>query len=257
MSFKSIMKFVLKNHPLMMIRMNKTINEFYRASFISSALSHGLYDILRDGPMHPEEIAKSLGLVSSNPGLEAWLEFGTSLGELGKNSNGYGLKGALSKHLAKPRNDTWQAFLQARVGLFYEYIINTPALLKAGTLPELDESYGELFARSSRTVETIILDIVDKVIPLKGKMTLLMIKTLEKTDDKKTILKIFGNSNADQDAINKVIKIMHDAGSINYCKKLALHFNKKAKDNLEKVNIDSHYERILSELADFMISRNF
>ncbi|WP_419661343.1 putative methyltransferase, type 12 [Desulfosarcina variabilis str. Montpellier] len=37
----------------------------------------------------------------------------------------------------------------------------------------LDHSYGELFARSSRTVEPIIIDVVDKIIPSNGTCHLL------------------------------------------------------------------------------------
>ena len=36
----------------------------------------------------------------------------------------------LSKELIKPTNDTWRAFLQVRTEVFYNFIINTPSMLK-------------------------------------------------------------------------------------------------------------------------------
>ena len=78
------------------------------------------------------------------------------------------MKGTLSNELLKPANDTWKAFFQARVEIFYDYIIKTPAFLKENKKFDFSHSYGELFARSSRTVEPILFDVVDKIIPPKG-----------------------------------------------------------------------------------------
>lgn len=173
MSIVSMTKYVLKLQPLLTFRLRKTCNELYRASFISAALSEGLYDILCDGPVSLENIQKAMGLDFHRDGLEAWLDFGVSLGELRKNLHGYELKGVLSKQLAKPSNDTWQAYLQARADIFHEYIMKTPTFLRRKMLPELSEAYGELFARSSRTVEPILLDVVDSIIPQHGPLKVL------------------------------------------------------------------------------------
>ena len=56
---------------------------------------------------------------------------------------------------------------------FYDYIIKTPALLKKSEKFDFSQSYGELFARSSRTVEPILLDVVDKIIPTNDACRLL------------------------------------------------------------------------------------
>ncbi len=148
-----------------MYRINKTTKEFYRAGFISSSFSFFIYDVLSQGPISCKDIQKAIGSNFNQEGLEAWLDLGVSLGELAKSSAGYSIKGAFSKGLLKNSNDAWKAFLQARVEIFYNYIINTPAYLKQNKQFEFSESYGELFARSSRTVEPILFDVVDRIIP--------------------------------------------------------------------------------------------
>jgi len=173
MSILSMMKYALKSQPLLTLRLRKTCNELYRAGFVSGALSEGLYDILRNGPVSIETIQKAMGSDFHREGLEAWLDFGVSLGELRKNSHGYEIKGALSKQLASPSNDTWQAYLQARADIFHQYIMKTPTFLRSKILPELSEDYGELFARSSRTVEPILLDVADSIIPQHGPLKVL------------------------------------------------------------------------------------
>jgi hypothetical protein len=84
------------------------------------------------------------------------VDLGVSIGELDKKNDGYSIKSAFSKKLLKPDNDTWKAFFQARVEIFYDYIIKTPAFLKENKKFDFSHSYGELFARSSRTVEPIL-----------------------------------------------------------------------------------------------------
>lgn len=165
MAIKTLIKFILKNPILLMYRINKTMNEFYRAGFISTAISEGIYDVLSKGPASFKDIQGVIGSNFNREGLEAWLDLGVSLGELSKSSAGYSIKSAFSKELLKTSNDTWKAFIQARVEIFYNYIIKTPAFLKQNKQFEFSQSYGELFARSSRTVEPILFDVVDSVIP--------------------------------------------------------------------------------------------
>lgn len=148
-----------------MYRINKTTNEFYRAGFISTAISEGIYDVLSKGPASCKDIQRAIRTNLNLEGLEAWLDLGVALGELTKKSDEYSIKSAFSKELLKSTNDTWKAFLQARVEIFYDYIIKTPALLKDNKKFDFNQSYGELFARSSRTVEPILIDVVDKIIP--------------------------------------------------------------------------------------------
>lgn len=173
MTINTLIKFIVKNPISLILRMNKTLNEFYRAGFISTAISEGIYDLLSDGPANLEDIQKNIGTGIDKEGLKAWLDLGVAIGELNKKNGGYSIKSAFSKKILKPANDTWKAFFQARVEIFYDYITKAPALLKQNKKFDFTHSYGELFARSSRTVEPILIDVVDKIIPSNGACRLL------------------------------------------------------------------------------------
>jgi cyclopropane fatty-acyl-phospholipid synthase-like methyltransferase len=173
MAAKSLIKFILNTPLSLVFQINKTGKEFCRAGFISTALSEGIYDILSKGPASCDDIQKAIGTDFNKEGLLAWLDLGVSLGELKKSQNHYSIDGKFSKELLKPTNDTWKAFFQARVEIFHNYIINTPSQLKKHKNIDFSQSYGELFARSSRTVEPFLLDIVDEIIPHSGECSLL------------------------------------------------------------------------------------
>jgi len=173
MAIKSLMKFILSTPLSLVFHTNKTLREFCRAGFISTALSEGIYDILSKGPTSCEDIQKAIDTDFNKVGLLAWLDLGVSLGELKKSKNGYSINGKFSKELLNPANDTWKAFFQARIEIFFNYIINTPSQLKRHKKFEFSQSYGELFARSSRTVEPFLLDIVDNIIPQTEECSLL------------------------------------------------------------------------------------
>lgn len=173
MAAKSLIKFILNTPLSLVFQINKTVREFCRAGFISTALSEGIYDILSKGPASCEDIQRAIGTDFNREGLLAWLDLGVSLGELKKSQNRYSINGKFSKELLKPGNDTWKAFFQARIEIFYNYIINTPSQLKRKKKYEFSQSYGELFARSSRTVEPFLIDVVDEIIPQTGECSLL------------------------------------------------------------------------------------
>jgi 4-hydroxy-2,2'-bipyrrole-5-carbaldehyde O-methyltransferase len=173
MAFSTLLKFILKNPIPLIWRINKTLNEFYRAGFISTAISEGIYEALSKGPLSLKDIQSELGKDLDQKCLKAWLDLGVAIGELDKKNDCYKIKSTFSKKLLQPVNDTWKAFFQARVEIFYNYIINTPALLKESRKFDFSQSYGELFARSSRTVEPILIDVVDKMIPSNGACRLL------------------------------------------------------------------------------------
>ncbi len=130
MSIKTLINFILKNPISLMVRMNRTTKEFYRAGFLSTAISEGIFDVLATGPAGTADIQKAIGQNADPDALEAWLDLGVALGELAKSGGNYRIKSSFAKALLRPGNDTWKAFLQARVEIFYSYIINTPAYLK-------------------------------------------------------------------------------------------------------------------------------
>ena len=173
MALKAFFKFLTNVPWPFLLRINKTTKELYRAGFVATAISEGVYEVLTPGPAELDEIRAALGPEVDPEGLRAWLDLGVSLGELGRSGNQYRVKGAFSKALLKNSNDTWTAFFRVRVDIFYHYITQTPALLKQGRRFQLNPAQGELYARSSRTVEPLLLTVVDDLIPRSGPCRLL------------------------------------------------------------------------------------
>jgi 4-hydroxy-2,2'-bipyrrole-5-carbaldehyde O-methyltransferase len=150
----------------------KTSNEFYRAGFISAALSRGVYDNFIDGKASFEHLCEKMD-VSNRAGLEAWLELGVSLGELKRVGNEFQIKGKTSKALLNPDNDAFKALLQEIVDYHYVYVMDTPTMLRKQEWFPFDEVPGELVARSSRVNEPFIFEAVDAAIPRQGDFQLL------------------------------------------------------------------------------------
>jgi SAM-dependent methyltransferase len=173
MAIKSLIKFFSNTPVMLMLRIGKLTKETCRTGFVLTAISEGIYDIMQSKPASFEEIQKLFKSDFNSEGLRAWLDLGVSLGELKKSTNGYSIKGKLSKELIKPSNDTWRAFLQVRSEVFYDFIINTPSMLKKNMQFNYNEAHGELVARSSRTLEPVLLDVVDKIIPKRRSYRLL------------------------------------------------------------------------------------
>ena len=173
MKLRTLLGF-LSRTPLRLVRnMEKTLHEFFRATFVSAGLSEGIFSVLKNGPVSPEGILKALGAEGDPEKLKAWLDLGVSLGELERGPQGYGLKGVLSRGLSDDANDTWRAYLIARVEVFHRYILRTPAFITQGRSFEEKKSHGELFARSSRTVEPLIIRLMEDLIPRNAPIRLL------------------------------------------------------------------------------------
>jgi len=174
MNVMTAAKCFLASKPSVFFRTFRALNETYRAAFVSTAAAEGVLELLRRGPQEATTIASALGLDGSVKELETWLDLGVSLGELRRDSDGrYRLRGALSRRLAEPDNDTPLAYLRARIEVILDYVTKTPERLRRGERFTLDDGIGELFARSSRTVEPLLFDLVDRVVPETGRCRLL------------------------------------------------------------------------------------
>jgi len=103
-------KMMTSGQASLIVGLLKTTNEFYRASFISAALSRGVYDNFIEGKASLEYLCKKMD-VSNREGLEAWLELGVSIGELQRAGNEFQVKGKMSKALLEPGNDAYKALL--------------------------------------------------------------------------------------------------------------------------------------------------
>jgi SAM-dependent methyltransferase len=172
MKIKTFARLLSNGQASLLAKLLKTSNEFYRASFISAALSKGVYDKFVDGKASFEHLCEKLA-VSNRDGLRAWLELGVSLGELKRTGNEYQIQGKISRALLDPDNDAYKALLQEIVDYHYVYVVETPTRLRKQEWFPFDETPAELVARSSRVSEPFIFEAVDAAIPRQGDFQLL------------------------------------------------------------------------------------
>jgi 2-polyprenyl-3-methyl-5-hydroxy-6-metoxy-1,4-benzoquinol methylase len=168
----TFIKLMTSGQSSLLFGLLNTGNEFYRASFISAALSRGVYENFIDGKASFEHLCEKLA-VSNRDGLRAWLELGVSLGELKRTANEYQIQGKISKALLNPVNDAFKALLEEVVSYHYVYVMDTPTMLGKHEWFPFDQTPGELVARSSRVSEPFIFEAVDVVIPRQGDFQLL------------------------------------------------------------------------------------
>jgi len=172
MKLTTFIKLLRSGQSSLIFGLLKTTNEFYRASFISAALSRGFYDHFIDGKASFEYLCEKMD-VSNRDGLRAWIELGVSLGELKRTRNEYQIKGKMSRALLNPDHDAFKALLQEIVEYHYVYVVDAPTMLRKQEWFLFDQVPGELVARSSRVNEPFIFEAVDAVIPRLGDFQLL------------------------------------------------------------------------------------
>ena len=89
-----------------------------------------------------------------------------------------------------------------------------------------------------------------------GKKTLIAVYSLQNAtgDNKQVLDEVFGNRNASDDDVKRVFTLFKEMGSIDYAKKTAIEYTKKAKNALDILK-DSEAKEILYDLADYSINR--
>jgi len=170
--FSTFIKLLSSGQSSLLFGLLKTGNEFYRACFVSAALSRGVYENFIDGKASFEDLCEKLA-VANREGLRAWLELGVSLGELKRTASDYQIRGKISRALLNPVNDAFKALLEEVVSYHYFYVMDTPTMLRKHEWFPFDETPGELVARSSRVSEPFLFEAVDAVIPRQGDFQLL------------------------------------------------------------------------------------
>lgn len=138
------------------------------------------------------------------------------------------------------------------------------ALLGGGTPQQVEalSEYGRLIGMAFQ-IQDDYLDVVSDEDQLgkpvgsdivEGKMTLMVVHTLEaaSNEDKEELISILNSG--DETNILKAIKIFNKYGSIDYARNIALKNVKTAKKLLDVLN-DSPAKETLYELADFMLQR--
>lgn len=149
MSITALIRFLRKFPLKMILRMDRTLNGFYRACFLSSLLSQqSLCDRLAHAHVVLEDLAAQIETDADEAGLAAWLDFGVSLGVLARNRHGYRLKSRLARQLAGQDMTPWRAYLRFRVEGLYGHVLFTPDMLRNADKFQLQESLGELYAQT-------------------------------------------------------------------------------------------------------------
>lgn len=91
----------------------------------------------------------------------------------------------------------------------------------------------------------------------QGKITLLFVKALEKTEgeDKEFLLYAHGNQHLKLEEIERVRKILKNCGALEYSQQYARKLVEEGKKYVAEITSDSEYQKLLLELADFVVER--
>ena len=177
MKFKTVAALMKGGKFLLLLRLKRLFTYFYRLCWLASMADSFIMKQLAQGPVSAENLTSGL---ADNPSIcnatEAWLRLGVQLGVLKKNDKKYSLRGFLAKKMAAPENDAIRALVREVAGLHHLYMMQTPAKLEQGRLWNPDEQhreYGDLIARSSRTLEPFLFEVIDRFFPKSNDIRLL------------------------------------------------------------------------------------
>jgi 4-hydroxy-2,2'-bipyrrole-5-carbaldehyde O-methyltransferase len=173
MTFKTIVSLLKNGQIFLLLALLGRMKSFYKLCFIASAKTHGILEQLSDKPLSFEQLAKCYcRRAEMDDALEAWLQLGVRLKLLRCDNKKYSLTG-LAKKLSLNHNDALIAFAQEVTILHYNLIFKTPEKIKQGSLWKLEEQYGEIVARSSRSLEPFQKEAIDRLFPSSGRVRLL------------------------------------------------------------------------------------
>ena len=169
MNVRTIASLIKGGRLLLLLRFKKLFTSFYRLCFFASMADSVILEQLSRGPVPLDSLTGALAKDQSlRNATEAWLGLGVRLGVLKKNDAGYSLRGFLAKKMAAPENDSIRALVREVAGLHHLYILQTPVKLEQGLVwdPAFQHSeYGDLIARSSRTLEPFLFELIDRIFP--------------------------------------------------------------------------------------------
>ena len=108
-----------------------------------------------------------------------------------------------------------------------------------------------IFGKAEITGKSTLGDITD------GKRTFLFVKALELAgeSDASFLKKYYGSKKLDAEKINKIKKIIEISGALDYSEKLCRKLVGEGKSFIPAITRNKNYQKILSSLADFAITR--
>jgi len=170
----TFLSLVRDGRGLMGARLMQLSVSFFRVHYLSAASSSGLLAMLSEGPMSVEQVALR---IAPNPAtadaVRAWLDMGVGAGVLRFSGGKYAIKRGLAKFIADPRNDAFAAFCEELTEMDGPSLTLLPQRLRDGRLLTLADQKGEIVARSSRTVEPLIQEAIDAIVPQRAPFRLL------------------------------------------------------------------------------------
>jgi hypothetical protein len=173
MGLRAMVELLRDKQFFLFLKLSRLFTPFYRLSYIAALINNGFLDILAGKPVPFDELAQRIGVGKENfGGLEAWLQAGIRLKEIGLEEGGYTLKG-VSGRLAHAGNDSFLAIVQEVTSLHHQLILETPQKLRQGGRWTLDDQDGEVIARSSRILEPFQREVIETTFPATKPLTLL------------------------------------------------------------------------------------
>jgi ubiquinone/menaquinone biosynthesis C-methylase UbiE len=175
MKFKAIFSLIMNGQFFLLLALLSRMKSFYKLCYIASAKTNGLCELLSTKPLSFNQLAKYYcKSQETNDAFEAWMQLGVRLKLLKFDMKGYSLTRE-GRKLALSRNDALIALAQEATLLHYNLIFKTPEKIKDGLLWNLDEQYGEIVARSSRSLEPFQTEAIDKTFTFSKPIRLLEI----------------------------------------------------------------------------------
>ncbi len=175
MKFKAIISLLKNGQFFLLLALLGRMKSFYKLCYMASAKTNGIFELLLEKPVSFQQLAKYYCKnPETNDALKAWMQLGVRLKVLKLDMNGYSLTG-IARKLSLSHNDALIAFAQEVTLLHYNLISKTPEKIKHGSLWKLDEQYGEIVARSSRSLEPFQIEAIDQTYPFSGSIRLLEI----------------------------------------------------------------------------------
>lgn len=152
--------------------------------------------------------------------------------------------------------------IEKKTSVLYAASIKIGALLGGASDEVADALYD--FGRMIGVSFQIYDDVLDLITPeetlgkargsdlREGKKTLIAIHAFNQSVE----LDIFGKGNVTQEEVDNTVKILEDAGSIQYANDLAISYLEKGKAKLEILE-DSEAKQLLLDIADYMVERPY
>lgn len=149
----------------LMARVMGGATTFYKLAFLAGAARCGALVALRDGPRDPRGLRRDLGLPEEGEAFDAWLETGVRLGVLKRGPAGLALDNPMARALAREEHDDLLAFVEEALTLHHALLLETPTRLREGRGFTMADQDGTVVARSSRILEPLLREVLDRTLP--------------------------------------------------------------------------------------------